>query len=77
MSLLTKICNFIVEHSEVEKRRGLQGPPGPMGMMGLGLQELATITVIRENDKVTELILRNHDGYKLCSDNVKVIDIKN
>ena len=46
-------------------------------MMGLGLQELATITVIRENDKVTELILRNDDGYKLCSDNVKVIDTKN
>lgn len=46
-------------------------------MMGLGLQELATVTVIRENDKATELILRNHGGYKLCSDNVKVIDIKN
>lgn len=76
MSLLTKICNFIVEHSDA-KRRGLQGPPGPMSMMGLGLQELATVTVIRENDKVTELILRNHGGYKLCSDNVKVIDIKN
>lgn len=74
MSLLTKICNFIVEHSDVEKLRGLQGP---MGMMGLGLQELATITVIRENDKVTELILRDKDGYKLCPDNVKVIDIKN
>jgi len=46
-------------------------------MMGLGLQELATVTVIRENDKATELILRNRGGYKLCSDNVKVIDIKN
>lgn len=77
MSLLTRICNFIVEHSDMEKCIGLQGPPGPMGMMGLGLQELATITVIRENDKVTELILRNHNGYRLCPDNVKVIDIKN
>ena len=77
MTLLTKICNFIVEHSDVEKRRGLQGPPGSMSMMGSVLQELATITVIRKNDKVTELILRNNGGYKLCSDNVKVIDIKN
>lgn len=44
-----------------------------MGSMSVGIQDIHTITVIREEGKISEAIIRDRDGYRICS-NVKVID---
>lgn len=71
MKIIQKICNFIVRNSNIKV---IQGPPGPMGMMGVGVQSIDTITVIKKDEKIKHVILRDEYGNKICN-NIKVIDL--